>query len=171
MWQRIQFSDLSRHVSYVMENRAIRPLSLSYPKKDWRARPRPSFYVYDIDYKIVTLLPSPIIFCSWGHTKRHIFAWHSSCKDAMSILDISCGKRECVSLFETCNTQLQRKHCMLKSIVLTWLKPVVQEDKCFLAFWKKSILQVSANIHPTKKYSPCFFIWSLRGDRNMDRKT
>ncbi len=36
-----------------MGTRALRNLSLSYPKKDWQAGPRQSFFGYDTDYKIL----------------------------------------------------------------------------------------------------------------------
>ncbi len=37
------------HVSCVTRKCALRSLSLSYPKKDWRAGPRQSFFGYDTD--------------------------------------------------------------------------------------------------------------------------
>ena len=51
---------MSRHPSYgnpsmscVMGNHALRPLLLSYPKKDWWAGPHQSCFWYDTDSKIV----------------------------------------------------------------------------------------------------------------------
>ncbi len=41
------------NLSCVLRKCALRSLPLSYPKKDWRAWPRQSFFGYDTDYKIV----------------------------------------------------------------------------------------------------------------------
>ena len=40
------------HMTRVTKKQTLGPLSLSYPKKDGRAWPRPSFFGYDPDYRI-----------------------------------------------------------------------------------------------------------------------
>ncbi len=58
-----------------MENQALRSLSLSYPKTDWRAGPRQSILGHDTDlnctllpsdYILLDLLPMECRLCSWG---------------------------------------------------------------------------------------------------------
>ena len=88
-------------LSCVMENCALRSLSLSYPKKDWQAGPSQSFFGYDTDYKFVLfciqrnvrphpgnvinltrIVGAPPANPSFGiiTTKilRHVFSWHGS---------------------------------------------------------------------------------------------
>ncbi len=49
----ISWSGQSTQLSCVTRKYALRSLSLSYPKKDWRVRPCQSFFGNDTDYKIV----------------------------------------------------------------------------------------------------------------------
>ncbi len=43
-------SHIHHVMSSVMGNRALRPLSLTYPKKNWQAGPRKFFFGYNPDY-------------------------------------------------------------------------------------------------------------------------
>ncbi len=92
-------------LSWVTRKCALRSLSLSYPKKDWRAGPRQSFFWYATDYefvicnseknatRLVSIIPffkaywkngsffsfiSPPLVGALRFLLRHIFSWHNS---------------------------------------------------------------------------------------------
>ena len=69
-----------------------------------------------------------------------VFRSIQTCKDAMSISRHFMWEIEGWSLFETSYSQLQRKHCMQKSIVLTWLESCSARGQMFSCILKAEFI-------------------------------